>query len=415
MVLVLCLRFNRRWSSRAALGWTVPLAVAGALFPLSWDQGLMNCGVYYYAPRYGDVAGLKRVAQAKDYLAVYEGTDSTVGVFASGDGRHRIFSVNGKSDGSTGADMNTQVLVGQIPLLLHPAPRDVLVVGLGTGITLRGMAQHPTERIDCVEISPEVVRAEAFFRQANGHALESPKVSLHVADGRNLLLTTSERYDVIVSEPSNPWQAGNANLFTVEFYRLAAARLREGGVFSQWIGLYDITTENLKTACNTFRQVFPEVMVFRVDSDLILVGGHRELRFDYMRMWQRMTDPVVRRTLSDIGVAAPGDLLARHYLFSELDLARFCAGSALNTDDRPVLEFSARYTLGQKMLGEFLQQNIAALDQAFSSVEVPLANLGQNRKMVASVLRELGTSYARAGKPDQADFFRRQAGWVGPL
>ena len=157
--------------------------------------------------------------------------------------------------------------------MLHQAPKDVLVIGLGTGLTLNGMSSHPVECINCVEISPEVVKAEKYFKEFNGNALAEPKVNLLIDDGRNLLFTNAKKYDVIISEPSNPWQSGNSNLFTDDFYKIAVDRLKEGGLFCQWIGLYDITVDNLQIVSQTFLHNFPRALVFKAGSDLILIGS----------------------------------------------------------------------------------------------------------------------------------------------
>jgi spermidine synthase len=406
-------RHYRRGDRR--LRFAALLACGGlllALVPISWDQGVMNSGVYIYAPKYARMGGIDAVLAAEKVVKVIEGTDTTVAVHESLDGQIRFFTVNGKTDGGTGRDMSTQVLVGQLPLLLHPDPRDVLVIGLGTGVTLKGMSEHPTRRIDCVEISPGVVEASSYFAEANGHALRDPKVNLFVRDGRNLLLTRPERYDVIVSEPSNPWQAGNANLFTADFYRLAAQRLKPSGLFCQWIGLYDITPQNLKVACNTFLRTFPRAMVFKAGTDLIMVGALHELAFDYQRLSRRMATPGVRGTLANIGIDSPGDLVAMHYLYSEAPLSDFARGAALNTDDRPILEYSARYNLGEKTLGEFQRRNMENLLATQGKVFLPLVNLGNSGEEVAAALRDLGKGYAGVGRKSEAELFMRKASEV---
>jgi spermidine synthase len=410
LALALWLRF--RPTGRLLCRFVPVFVTAGlvvALLPFEWDARLMNSGVYIYAPKYTQMGGIDKILEDERIVATFEGRDTTAAVHESLDGRFRFFTVNGKTDGGNGRDMSTQILVGHLPLLLHQAPSDVLVIGLGTGITLRGLGDHPTQAIDCVEIAPEVVEASAWFEKDNGYALRNPKVRLIVDDGRNLLLTSLKRYDVIVSEPSNPWQTGNANLFTAEFYRLAASRLKPGGLFCQWLGLYDITPENLKIACNTFLQTFPRVLAFRAGTDLILVGGQQELLFDYRRMQQRLAAPGVRNALGEIGIGSPGELVALHYLYSEQPLQSIARGSRLNTDDRPVLEYSAKHNLGERTLGEFQTQNMNLLTDIETQVLLPLVNLGQNQHEVALALRDLGRGFAKAGQRAEAELFMRKA------
>jgi spermidine synthase len=286
-----------------------------------------------------------------------------------------------------------------------------MVIGLGTGITLRGLAEHPTERIDCVEISREVVDAAAWFEDANGGALHHPKQRLYVNDGRNRLLVSPQQYDVIVSEPSNPWQAGNANLFTADFYQLASQRLKPNGLFCQWIGLYDITSENLRTLFNTFLREFPKTMVFKAGTDLILVGAHHDLAFDYQNLRQRLQRPGIAAALREVGLHTPGDLVALHYLFSEGPLLSLTEKADLNTDDRPILEYAARYNLGEHTLGEFQMQNMRMLldAQASGKIYLPIVNLGTSAYEAAAALRDLGQSYLRAGRPSDGENLMRKA------
>ncbi|MDT8422083.1 MAG: fused MFS/spermidine synthase [Desulfuromonadales bacterium] len=399
----LLLAFSK--ASRAGYSQAALVCMGGLLLAFAsprWDQGLMNSGVYIYAAKYLAAGGIDKVLQSEKILEVIEGLETTVAIHESNDGQVRFFTVNGKTDGGIGRDMATQALVGQLPLLLHPEPRDVLVVGLGTGITLSGLSSHPTESIKCVEISPEVVAASHYFDDSNQNALVEEKVSLLINDGRNLLLTEKTQYDVIISEPSNPWQSGNCNLFTDEFYQLAASRLKTGGLFAQWIGLYDITSDNLRIAVNTLLKTFPEALAFRTGSDLILVGGHHQLQFDYLGLQQRMARPGVRDTLQAIGISSPGELIARHYLFDEASLQEFSRGAGLNSDNLPVLEYSARYLLGQKTLGGLQMENISALHQSSSKMTLPLTNLGRNTQSVANALRELGDHYLGEGRTNTA-------------
>ncbi|MDH3997741.1 MAG: hypothetical protein OET90_02775, partial [Desulfuromonadales bacterium] len=384
------------------------------LIPAQWNDHLINSGVYCYAPKYAKMGGIDTVLGQEKILEVIEGSECTVAVHEDEKGQHRFFTVNGKTDGGTGSDMATQILIGQLPLLLHPQPDDTLVIGLGTGITLNSMSDHPTKTITCVEISPEVVQAEPYFSYANGYALKDPKIELIVNDGRNLLLTSPNLYDVIISEPSNPWQTGNSNLFTDDFYKLAASRLKEDGIFCQWIGLYDITLENLKISCNTFLNTFPKVLAFQAGSDLILVGANHPLNFDFQKLQQRFANPAIDSIMDTIDVDTPGELIASRFLFTEEALQSFIMETdILNTDDQPVLEFSARYNLGEKVLGEYAQQNMKALMTARSGkVFLPIVNFGSSKDQVASALRQIGHGYSRIGRKVDAATFMRKANEV---
>ena len=365
----------------------------------------MNSGIYCYAPMFAKAGGIDRTLEQERLLKVIEGIETTVAVKETDlPEKTRYFSVNGKTDGGTGSDIQTQIMVGQLPLLLHPRPEKALVIGLGTGITLGGVKEHPLKQIDCAEISPGVVQASCYFVVENHNALADPRVNLHIEDGRHLLLVGREQYDVIISQPSNPWQTGNANLFTAEYYRLAAARLAKQGIFSQWIGLYDITPDNLRIACNTFLDVFPYTLTFKVGADLIMVGANHPLTFDYRNMAERIAAPRISEMMTAVGIKKPGDLIARHYFLADASLRAFAGTAPINTD----LQYSFRYNLGEKMFGELKNQNLAALEKVAADQIVPLTNLGTSNATMAAALRELGMSYSRAGRGQEARFFMQK-------
>lgn len=401
--------FRSRFRDNLATATLLICGVMSAGVLLDWDDALMNSGVYCYAPKYAVMGGMDEVLAKERILETIEGRDTTVAVHESLDGRFRIFTVNGKTDGGTGSDMATQLLVGHLPMLLHDAPDRALVIGLGTGITLKGLSQYVTNQIDCVEISPEVVAAERYFEDFNGHALDDPKVHLLVNDGRNHLLSREQRYDVIISEPSNPWQAGNANLFTYEFYQLAKSRLAESGVFSQWLGLYDITPGNLQIAINTLLNVFPHVLAFHSGSDLILLAAKEQKTFDYQRMQNMLSRPGLKKVFSALGIHTPGDLIARHYLYGTENLERFALGAMLNSDDRPILEYSAHHNLGRATLGELQSENLKQLHATRRREQLPVELPLTNRVAVASALTDLGQAFRRVGAEPESEFFLRRA------
>src|SRR5262249_29487777 len=211
-----------------------------------------------------------------------EGMNASVLVGRDGSGSLYL-KVNGKADASSGIDMRTQVLLGQIPLLFHPRPESVLVVGLASGVSVGSVATHPVAKIRVLEIEPAMVGACRAFADFNHHVLDDPRVRIVFNDARNDILLRRETYDVVVSEPSNPWMTVASNLFTKEFFRDAHARLAPGGIFCQWFQVYSLAPTDLRSLIATFRSVFPNVVAFGVGdaSDLIVLGSDRPLRFDY--------------------------------------------------------------------------------------------------------------------------------------
>jgi len=181
--------------------------------------------------------------------------------------------LSGKADASSFGDMPTQVLSAHVPLLFHPNPKSVMVLGHASGITSGECLNYPIERLDILEISRDVVKASEFFSPWNNHVLSDSRAHLIVQDGRAHLQLTNRKYDVIISEPSNPWMAGLANLFTRDFFALAEARINEQGIFAQFIHSYQLDWNTFGIVCRSFAQVFPRNMLFETrDGDFLMVG-----------------------------------------------------------------------------------------------------------------------------------------------
>ena len=210
-------------------------AAAGLLaiavgFP-AWDKEILGSGAYLYA-RSTPEEELDAVLRAGTIKYYRDGAAATVSVRQlAGD---LSLAIDGKTDGSNGADMLTQRLLGLLPALLHGHPGDVCIIGLGTGVTAASiMATGLVQHADIVEISPEVVQASNLFLKENKEVLRAPQVRLVLGDGRSHLLLSRQQYDVLISEPSNPWMAGVAALFTREFFEAARVRLKFDGLFCQ--------------------------------------------------------------------------------------------------------------------------------------------------------------------------------------
>ena len=245
----------------------------------------MTAGVYEYGLEWKDRPGFRLAdLRAERSLLFYEEGREAVVAVAEREGR-RFLSVGGKTDAGSGReDVLTQKFIAHVPLLLHPAPKRVLVVGWGAGATAAAAALHPIERLTCVEIEPATFRAAPFFEALSGRVRSDPRFEIAFRDGRTHLLRTRDLYDVVVSEPSNPWITGVANLFTREFYATALARLAPGGVFGQWFHYYRFEPADVKVELRTFAAVFPHASLWLVPpvsgpngptlaADLLLVGS----------------------------------------------------------------------------------------------------------------------------------------------
>lgn len=320
-----------------ALALAASTAVAVWSLP-AWNRALLSSGAYKYAP-YLSGADMQTALEAGSILYYAEGATGTVTVRQSGG--TLSLAIDGKIDASNAGDMLTQKLLAHVPLLLHASPRTVGIIGLGSGVTLGAALRHPVERADAIEISPEVVQASRFFAKDNGGALGDGRTRLILGDARAHLSLGRDRYDVIISEPSNPWMAGVASLFTREFFEVLRGRLEPGGVLCQWAHTYDISDADLRSIAATFLSVFPQGMLWLVgDGDVLLVAGQEPpdiLLARVLASWQR---PGVAGDLASVGVRSPFALLSQ-FVASGQDLRDLSVGAALQTDDRMALEFSA--------------------------------------------------------------------------
>jgi spermidine synthase len=321
------------------------LALMAIVLPcwlMSWNQLLINSGTYVYSQLFEHSGGMAQYFASQRLLHLEEGSETTVVLVEHVEEGTLSIKVNGKVDGSNGKnDMQTQVLAGQLPALVHENPKDVLVIGLGTGITLAQLAQHPDLVIDCLEISPEVIATAKVFDPENISLLNNPKVNLVVEDGRNWLLTRPKQYDLIVSEPSNPWQSGNANLFTHEFYQLVKQRLAPGGIFCQWIPLYDLPPKYVNVALRTLLETFPHLRAFIVNqSEMIILSTETPIPWDADRVNQHLENEQVAASLKLLDVENAIDLAKKYYFCDEWPLKALANEAALNSDGHPILEFT---------------------------------------------------------------------------
>ncbi|MCC7180433.1 MAG: fused MFS/spermidine synthase [Acidobacteria bacterium] len=314
----------------------IVVAVGAWLLP-SWDPRLLSSGAYKYAAALQG-PDLETALTAGELRYYKEGATATVAVRQLAG--TTSLAIDGKVDASDAADMLTQRMLAHVPLLLHPAPKTAAILGLGSGVTLGSALTHGLERATVLEISPEVVEASRFFDDDNHRALDDPRTRLIVGDGRTHLLLADDQYDVIVSEPSNPWMAGIASLFTREFFEVAKSRLAPGGILCQWAHTYDISDPDLRSIVATFMSVFPDGTMWLVgEADVLLVGSAEPLtpRLPGIRSaWQRSG---VAADLASVGARDP--LAVWSFFVAEGQaLARWAGDAPIQTDNRARLEFS---------------------------------------------------------------------------
>ena len=260
------------------------------------------------------------------------------------------FLVNGKSDGSARGDAPTQVMVGMVGALAHPDPRRALVIGLGTGSTAGWLAAIPgMERVDVVELEPQVAHVARVCAPVNHHALDNPKLHLRFGDAREAMLTTRETYDLIASEPSNPYRAGVSSLYTEEFYQAAVRRLRPSGLFVQWVQAYEVDGETISVIYATMASVFNSVDTWRSEcGDLFFVGAQENIVYDLGRIRQRLgEEPYRSASMQAWRMMDAEGFFSRFVAQAGLAQAVLRKGVEVNTDDRNLLEFAFARTVGR--------------------------------------------------------------------
>ncbi len=312
-----------------------------------WPTERLHCGPFLYGSLYLERAraqdrDLARVLRdsAWDTLWSREGRTATVGVLRTVEGELYL-RINGKTDAGTGPDMATQVLLGQLPALAHPHPRSAMVVGLASGVSAAAAASHGLDRVDVLEISPEVVEASRFFEGVNGKILSRPGVRVILEDGRRHMEHARETYDLIVSEPSNPWIAGVSNLFTVEYFRACRERLSPDGVLCVWLQAYSIPEADFRMVVRTVRSVFPGLTVWEcaAGQDYILLAPRDDGADLVARVAARGLPPgAPAESLAAAGIRGPGAILGLLFAGRE-GPGRIAGEGPLHTDDRLQLEF----------------------------------------------------------------------------
>lgn len=387
-----------------------------------------------------------------DLVYYRDGVSTTVSVERWG--RHYAMKNNGKVDASNGDDMPTQITVAAYPLLMHqdgPQDLDVAVVGFGSGVSVGTAMSFPVRSVDVIELERAIPEAARFFQDVNlleytsetFPYVEMDRLEIINDDGRNYLASTDRMYDVIISEPSNPWITGVSDLFTVDHFRITKRRLRPGGIYCQWVQLYEMSPENIKTIYRTFASQYRYVVVLAADdrsSDTVMLGSDAPLTFDLERMqrvWetpQVETRMTVHGQLERAGLHAPFDMLARVLLSSKEEVEQYtqierrqrggqwhvdyastntgtcsapdCVREAvvLNTDDNARIEFAApRDLIGFERFEGYLA-TIYSPEWPFGRLEEHVRGFGEGDARARN-LAELAMSLIGHGRYEVAAHF----------
>jgi spermidine synthase len=334
------------WLRPVAVG-TAVVTLLGVLLVPRWDHMRLHAGVFEVARHFG---GTERLRERLDMAspdalgqALYQREGRTASVVVMQTGPIRGMKIDARANASNdSSDMATQIMLAMYPLLLAPKAEDVFVVGWGSGVTVGAALQTPLKSLTAVELEPAVVEASQFYNDLNHEPLSDARVHLFEDDARHILLASNDTYDVIISEPPHPWVSGVANLFTQDFYQLAARRLRPEGVFAQWVQSYQISFETYRSILAGFNSVFPYTYVLYVlgSVDTILIGSHQPLRFDPEELARRFAEPERAAELERVGMLKPEYVLAGASIGPE-QVREVVHKATINTDDNMLVEFQA--------------------------------------------------------------------------
>lgn len=319
-----------------------------------------------------------------------EGMNSSVAVSETPEGS-RFFHVAGKTEASSlEKDMRLQRMLGHIPALLHPNPKSVLIVGCGAGVTAGTFIVHPSiERIVICDIEPLIPRVVAeFFSRENYDVLRSPRVEVVYDDARHFIATTTEKFDIITSDPIHPWVKGSAVLYSKEYFELCRARLNPGGLVTQWVPFYESDRAVVQSEIATFFSVFPEGTIWGNDDegygyDTVMLGQEKPLLVDLPALQQRLQRPDharVVQSLNPLALGTPLQLLST-YAGRYADLRSWLAGAEINRDRNLRLQYLAGMQLdslsGSAAYNEMLRYRVFPFD-IFQAPESQLETLRLN-------------------------------------
>jgi len=278
-------------------------------------------------------------------LDFYEdAADATVSVERSIGTQDFALRINGKVDASSKGDAATQLLLAYLPLMARPESKDVFCFGMGSGITAGATLNYPIDHLTIAENCAPVLEAAKLFEPWNNGVLTNSRTRIYHEDARTVLKLSPKQYDVIISEPSNPWMVGVASVFTQEFYKMAANRLKPGGIMTQWFHNYEMDDYNVNMVLRTFQSVFPNIEIWDVDfGDIVILGSDRPWRSDievYARAFE-LEGP--RKGLESIGLATPEAILARR-MASQNTAFAIAGPGPVQADAFPFLEYAAPRT-----------------------------------------------------------------------
>lgn len=418
LMIVASARKNRVviWGTAAAAAAVIVFLAVHPEWLRMWDRKYFAIYRSNQREAFSGSFTMKDAMENTDVLYYAEGVEATVSSIKV-KGGYQAFITNGRVEASDHReDRQCQYTLGHLPMLLHRAPKKVFVLGTGSGMTLGAVSVHPAvEEITLAEIEPKVLGVARTFARYNHGVLDHPKLKIVFNDGRNFLMTTKEKFDVITADPIHPWFSGAGYLYTTEYFRLAAEHLRPGGIACQWLPIYELTVGDLQSVVKTFTENFRYAMLWLTRGDAELVGSNAPIVIDEEMLRTRIAAPEVAGDLESVAMGSTEDLLS-YFVTGTKGLKVFARGGVVNTDDNLHLEFSAPLSVGVPLMGENARSLYLfrePITPYLRAEETEAKRIGQERKW--NRFFEAGRMYAaahvlflngRSKSPEFQDFLR---------
>ena len=372
--------YARRYRSQAvALGLTVSLVVAGLV---AWRVQKIPGELIAYGRR------VQTAMDRSNILYTAEGRNSSVAISIGQDGSLEV-DVNGHVEATNEPfDMKLQRMVGHLPALLHPNPKSVLGIGFGAGVSAGTFTRYPgIQKITVCEIEPVIPPTTTkYFGQENYRVMLDPRTHIVYDDARHFVRTTTEKFDIIASDPLDVFVKGTAALYSKEYFETVKQHLNPGGMFTLYVPLYETDLATIKSEVATFLEVFPHGTIWantRLGEgyDMVFMGQAEPLKINLDDVHQRFARPdyaKVVESLRDIGVNSPTDLLAT-YAGQRSDLSPWYQGAQLNRDKDLRLQYLAGWGINSQLEAELYRDMM-------SHVRPPATLFEGSPQLVASLM-----------------------------
>ncbi|MGZ8899864.1 MAG: fused MFS/spermidine synthase [Limisphaerales bacterium] len=283
--------------------------------------------------------------QNTQILYYKDSADATVSVEQSanpGDAQQQtILRINGKTDASSRGDLSTQFLLAHLPMAAKPDAKSVFVLGFGSGITGGALLGHPIDKLTIAENCGPVLEAGKYFNQWNRGVLTNARTIIRKDDARAVLKLSQTKYDIIISEPSNPWVAGIGSIFSKEFYELCASRVTDDGIVAQWFHSYEMSDYIVMLVLRTFGSVFPHMEIWDTqEGDIVMLGSKKAWVSNAAQYQKIFARPEVRKDMADVRISTGVALWAKQVASQNTAFA-IAGDGPIQTDDLPILEYAA--------------------------------------------------------------------------